>query len=234
MLLSSAAPIWQHLRVRRTTYENLKGLAQLHLHTPQGSGTVNDVVVVLERFDGVRLEGIGPLGQALFLLVSDGHRFSLYFPQERRVISGPTSTQQLLLGLQVAPKLLPYLLVGDVPLTTLPETGRLSYLGQEEAYLWEGDDPQEPWHYRIWFDPYRLLPVRCELATLAGEIVLQVTYADFRHLDGLTLPYQITLTQPSADREVQWSYSEVQINAGVTSTLFHLRLPPGVERVELE
>lgn len=232
-LLSSAAPIWQHLRVRRTAYENLKGLAQLRLQSPQGNGTLDGVVVVLERFAGVRIEGIGPFGQALFLLVSDAHRFSLYLPQERRVLSGPTSAPQSLLGLQVAPKLLPYLLMGDVPLTTLPEAGQLRYLAQDDVYLWEGDDPEDPWHYQIWFDPYRLLPVRCELSGQAGETVLQVTYADFRHVGGLALPYQITLTQPIAAREVHWSYSEVQINAGVTPTLFQLRLPPEVEQVEI-
>jgi hypothetical protein len=33
---------------------------------------------------------------------------------------------------------------------------------------------------------------------------------------------------------VIWRYSDVRINAEVLPTLFHMRVPAGVERVELE
>lgn len=235
-LLSSVDPIWQHLQVRRATYANLKGLARLQLHTPQGGSSLDSVAVVLERFEALRLEGLGPFGQAVFLLVSDGQRFSFYLPHERRVLSGPVSTQQFvrLFGLLVAPRMLPYLFVGDVPLQTFPEDGRFRYLEADNLYLWEGDASQELWSYRIWFDPYRLLPVRFDLITPANEVVLQVTYEDFRRVDGVTLPYRITLMQPAVARHVVWHYSEVRINTDVAPALFHLRLPPGVERVEIE
>lgn len=235
-ILSTAAPFWQHLKVRRATYENLKGLAQLRLRTAQGRGTLDNVVVVLERFRAVRLEGIGPFGQPVFLLVSNDQRFSFYLPQERRVISGSTSTRQFaqLFGLALAPRMLPYVFVGDVPLLTLPEAGALTYLTDDDLYLWEGPDLQELWHYRIWFDPYRFLPVRFDMIASSGEVVLQVTYEDFRRLNGFTLPYRITITQPLVDHRVMWHYSDVQINMGVASALFRMRVPPGVERVELE
>jgi hypothetical protein len=234
--LSSADPIWQHLQVRRTAYTNLKGLAQFQMHTAQGGGSLDDVAVVLQHFEAIRMEGFGPFGQAVFLLVSDGQRFSFYLPHERRVISGPVSTQQFvrLFGLLVAPRTLPYLLVGDVPLQTFPDAGRFRYLEADGLYLWEGEAPQEPWWYRVWFDPYRLLPVRFDLATPAHEIVLQVTYEDFRRIDGVTLPYRITLVQPGVDRRVIWHYREVRINTDVAPALFHLRLPPGTERLELD
>lgn len=234
--LSSVDPIWQHLQARRTAYTNLKGLAQCQVHTAQGGGSLDDVTVVLQHFEALRLEGLGPFGQAVFLLVSDGQRFSLYLPHERRVMSGSVSTQQFvrLFGLLVAPRTLPYVLVGDVPLQTFPDTGRFRYLEADGLYLWEGEAPQEPWGYRIWFDPYRLLPVRFELATPAHEVVLQVTYEDFRRIDGMTLPYRITLVQPDVDRRVIWHYREARMHTDVAPALFHLRLPPGIEHVEID
>jgi hypothetical protein len=234
--LSGVAPIWQHLQVRRTVYANLKGLAQFQIQTARGGGSLDDVAVVLQHFEAIRLEGFGPFGQVVFLLVSDGQRFSFYLPHERRVLSGPVSTPQLvrLFGLRVAPRTLPYVLVGDVPLPTFPDTGRFRYLEADGLYLWEGEVPQEPWWYRIWFDPYRLLPVRFDLTTPADETVLQVTYEDFRRIGGITMPYRITLVQPDVARRVIWHYREVRINTDVAPALFHLRLPPGIERVELD
>jgi hypothetical protein len=194
------------------------------------------VAVVLERLEALRLEGLGPFGQAVFLLVSDGQRFSFYVPHEHRVMSGPVSTQQFvrLFGLRVTPRILPYLFVGDVPWQTFPEAGKLRYVEAENLYLWEGEAPPEPWWYRVWFDPYRLLPVRFDLVTPAKEVVLQVAYADFHRIDGVTLPYQITLRQPAVARHVVWHYSEVRINTGVAPELFRLHLPPGIEHLELD
>lgn len=235
-IFSSLEPIWQHLVLRRETYQDLKGVARLRLHTATGGGTLDNVAVVLGHFDALRLEGIGPFGQLVFLFVSDGQRFSFYVPQERRVISGPASTQQFIprFGLAVEPKVLPSLLLGDVPLRTLPKAGTLTYHAADNLYVWEGIDPLRPWQYRIWFDPYRLFPVRFEAAELSGKVVLQVAYEDFRRLEGFLLPYRITITQPLTEQRVIWHYHEVQLNTGVTPALFRLRVPPGVEQVELQ
>lgn len=234
-LLTTAAPIWQRLTLRRKAYQSLKGLAQLRLRTPDGKGTIDDTAVVVEHFDAVRLEGIGPFGQPIFLLVSDTDRFSFFLPRQRRVISGPSSTEHLAkhFGLPVAPKLLPYLLLGDLPLLTLPEAGALIYHTQEQLYFWEGTGPYQAQRYRIWFDPYHLLPARFELADLSGQTILHVTYEDYHRLEGFTLPYRITIVQPLAEQRVIWHYTDVELNTHVSPGLFRMRIPPGIERVEL-
>lgn len=235
-LLTTAAPIWQRLTLRRKAYQSLKGLAQLRLRMTNGKGTIDNTVVVVEDFDAVRLEGIGPFGQPLFLLVSNGDRFSFFLPRERRVISGPSSTEHLAehFGLSVAPKVLPYILLGDLPLLTLPEAGALRYQAQEQLYFWEGDGPYQARMYRIWFDPYHLLPARFELADLSGQTILHVTYEDFRRLEGFTLPYRITIVQPLADQRVIWHYTDVELNTEISPRLFRMRIPPGIERVEVQ
>ncbi len=235
-VLSSAAPIWQHLRVRRQAYANLKGLARLRFRSPERRGTLDTTVVALERFDRVRLEGIGPLGQPLFLLISAAQQFALYLPQERRVFAGPASSQQFvrLFGLAIEPGVLPYVFIGDVPFLNWPDAGPITYLADDDLYFWEGQAPRQPWRYRIWFDPDRLLPVRFDMLQAPERIVLQVMYQGFRRLNGFTMPYRITMTQPATERRVIWHYHEVQLNVGVEPTLFHLRVPPGTERVELD
>jgi hypothetical protein len=66
-LIDTTEPVWRSLQLRRRTYQTLKGLAELRLKAQSGGGTLDSTVFVLDRFSKVRLEGIGPFGQPLFL-----------------------------------------------------------------------------------------------------------------------------------------------------------------------
>jgi hypothetical protein len=234
-LITTTEPVWRHLQLRRRAYQTLKGLAVLRLKVPRGGGTLDHMVFVLDRFSKVRLEGIGPFGQPLFLYTFAEPHFALYLPQQQRVFTGGSTPEPFvrLIGLALEPGLLPYVLMGDIPLTTWPASGPLTYLASDQLYYWEGAAPPSPWHYRVWLDPYRLLPVRLELATPPQHTRLEVTYDDFQQLDGLTLPYRMTMTQPQSQRQVVWTYTNVELNAEVAASLFQMRVPPGTEHVEL-
>lgn len=235
-LIATTEPVWRHLQLRRRTYQTLKGLAELRLKAPRGGGTLDNTVFVLDRFSKVRLEGIGPFGQPLFLYTFAEPLFALYLPQQQRVYTGEATPEPFdrLIGLAIEPGLLPYVLMGDMPLTTWPAPGSLTYVASEGLYYWEGVAPPSPWHYRVWLDPYRLLPVRLELAAPAEQTRLKVTYSDFEQLGDLVLPYRITMTQPQSRQRVVWTYREVELNAEVAASLFEMRVPPGTEHVELK
>jgi len=234
-LLTTTERIWRHLQARRRTYQTLKGLAELRLKAPNSGGTLDNTVFVLQQFSNVRLEGIGPFGQPLFLYTFAEPHFALYLPQEQLVYMGHASSQALarLMGVAIEPSLLPYVLMGDVPLTVWPPPEALMYLASDNLYYWEGVAPPSPWFYRVWVDPYVLLPVRLELASPPRRTRLQVTYGAFQRLDGLALPYRITMSQPQSQRQVMWTYTEVALNTEVAASLFQMRTPPGTERVEL-
>ena len=235
-LLSEVAPVWERLAARRQALDSLKGLAQVALHAGIRNATVDDAVVVLQRFEAIRLEGIGPVGQPLFLLIANAHQLSLYTPQEGRLLTGAASAENLmrLFGIALTPTALEYILMGDVPLATLPSAGAFAYRAHENLYLWKGQVPAEPQSYRIWFEPYDLQPVRLEIEDAAGRLVLQAWYEDFQPLNGLKVPYRITLVQPAVGRRVVWQYKEVQLNTGLTPALFRMRVPPGTARVAIE
>jgi outer membrane lipoprotein-sorting protein len=235
-LLSGAAPVWEHLAARRQALESLKGLADVELRAGIRNASLDNAVVVLQRFEAIRLEGIGPIGQPLFLLIADAHQLSLYTPQEGRLLTGAASAENLmrLFGLALTPTALEYILMGDVPLVTLPSAGAFTYRARENLYFWQGQVPPEPQSYRIWFEPYDLQPVRFEMADAGGQLVLQVWYEDFQRLNGLRVPYRVTLAQPVVGRRVVWQYKAVQLNTGLTQGLFRMRVPAGTDRVAIE
>jgi len=234
--LSSAAPVWEHLAARRQALNNLKGLAQVRLRGSVRDAVLDDAVVVLQDFEAIRLEGIGPVGQPLFLLIADSHQLSFYAPQEGRLLTGAASAENLLrlFGIALTPMTLQYVLMGDVPLATLPSAGAFTYRRRENLYLWQGQMPSQLQAYRIWFEPYDLHPVRFEMEDAGGQLVLQVWYEAFQRFNGFMMPYRITLVQPTAGRRVVWHYKEAQLNAGVTPALFRMRVPVGTTRVAIE
>lgn len=234
--LSSAAPVWEHLAGRRQALNDLKGLAQVRLRGAVRDAVLDDAVVVLQGFEAIRLEGIGPVGQPLFLLIADSHQLSFYDPQAGRLLTGAASAENLLrlFGIALTPMTLQYLLMGDVPLATLPTTGAFAYRRRENLYLWQGQEPSQPQSYRIWFEPYDLQPVRFEMEDAGGQLVLQVWYEEFQRFNGFMMPYRITLVQPMVGRRVIWQYKEAQLNAGVAPALFRMRVPVGTTRVAIE
>ena len=137
-------------------------------------------------------------------------------------------------GITLAPQALHFMLIGDVPLDTLPVGGQVGYLPKSDLYRWEGQLPRQSEYYRVWFAASHRQPVRFEVEDLLGRVVLRVQYENFQRLQEFTLPYHITVEQPLVDQKVIWRYSEVRLNAGVAPGLFHMRVPAGIERVELQ
>lgn len=234
--LSSAAPVWEHLATRRQALDNLKGLARVRLRVSTRSATLDDAVVVLKGVEAIRMEGIGPVGQPLFLLIADSQQLSFYAPQEGRLLSGAASAENLfrLFGIALTPMTLQYILLGDVPLATLPNTGAFTYRRRENLYMWQGQVPSQPQSYRIWFEPYDFHPVRFEMEDASGQPVLQVWYEEFQRSNGFMMPYRITLLQPMVGRRIVWQYKDIQLNTGLTPALFRMRVPMGTTRVALE
>jgi hypothetical protein len=234
--LATAEPIWQHLAARRAALQTLKGLAEARVNSPTQKGAIDNVALVLQSYAAMRLEGIGPLGQPLFLLVAENGRFAFYAPQEARLLTGSASARNLerVFGVTLAPQVLHAVLIGDLPLATLPTGGPVTYRPRGNLYIWEGKDPQQAGTYRIWFEATHLQPVRFEVEDLLGRIVLRVHYEEFQQLHDFWFPYRIKIDQPLVDQHVMWHYSEVQLNVRIAPTLFQIQVPAGTERVELE
>jgi hypothetical protein len=234
-ILSTAQPAWRHLAARRRIFRNLKGLARVRFESPEQNMTIGNMVAVIRGSDAMRLEGVGPLGQPLFLMVAHEMRFWLYIPRQARLISGTASAENLsrLFGLSVAPAVLRYVLIGDVPMVQLPSTGDFKYLADRRLYVWSGHDSAHLYDYRVWFEPYRLNPVRFEMAQPPAGVVLRVQYENFQRLHQMIVPYHITIEQPLAEHRVVWHYREIQLNVEAPASLFHISPPVGTERIEL-
>ena len=231
-----AEPFWQHLLQHRIALQNLKGLARVQAHTDKGSVALDDVVVVAQHAEALRLEGIGPFGQPLFLFVTDGEWLALHMIRDSRLVVGSASARNLerLFGIAVAPQALLRLLLGDLPLNPLPTDGDVAYQQDERLYLWESTRPAPDPNYRVWFDPQGLHPVRFEMEEAAGAVVMRVTYGDFQLYGDILLPARIDVVEPTTQRQAIWRYTDVQLNTEVSADLFRVQPSPQTEVLVLK
>jgi outer membrane lipoprotein-sorting protein len=223
-----AEPFWEKLAERRNALENLKGLARVQARTDKGRVALDDVVVIVRRAQALRLEGIGPFGQPLFLFVTDGESLALYMIRENRLVVGQASRRNLerLFGIGVSPRSLLRVLLGDIPLNQLPDDGELAFVESERLYLWEGTQAGPTPKYRVWFDPQELYPVRFEMEDGSGTVVMQVNYGDFKPQGAFLLPARIDVVEPATQRRATWHYTDVQLNTEVSADLFRVRPLP--------
>lgn len=226
-----AEPFWEYVAERRNALDDLRGLAQVHVRTSKRSVALDDVVVVVRHDEALRLEGIGPFGQPLFLFITDGEWLALHMIRDNRLIVGAASAQNLerLFGIAVAPQSLLRLLLGDIPLNSLPTNGELAYREAERLYLWESTKSEPDPTYRVWFDPQGLHPVQFEMENAAGSVLLRVTYGDFQRYGDILLPARIDVVEPATQRQAIWRYTDVQLNTDVSADLFRVQPPPQTE-----
>ena len=232
----AAEPFWKQLAERRNALENLKGLAQVQARTDKGSAALDDVVVVVRHAEALRLEGIGPFGQPLFLFITDGEWLALHMFRNNRLTVGRASARNLerLFGIAVPPESLLRTLLGDIPLDPLPTSGDLAYQEDERLYLWESTQPAPDPNYRVWFDPQGLHPVRFEMEEAAGSVVMRVTYGDFQRYGDILLPARIDVVEPTTQRQAIWRYTDVQLNTEVSADLFRVQPSPQTEVLVLK
>lgn len=226
-----AEPFWEQLLQYRSTLQNLKGLARVQARNDKGSVALDNVVVVVRHAEALRLEGIGPFGQPLFLFITDGEWLSLHMIRDSRLVVGPASSRNLerLFGIAVAPQFLLRLLLGDIPLNPLPTKGDLVYREDERLYVWESAPSAPDPSYRVWFDPQGLHPVRFEMEDAAGSVMVRVNYGDFQRYGDVLLPTRIDVVEPETQRQAVWRYTDVELNTEVSADLFRVQPPPQTE-----
>ena len=226
-----AEPFWEQLAERRNALQNLKGLAQVQAHTDERRVALDDVVVVLRHAEALRLEGIGPFGQPLFLFITDGEWLALHMLRDNRLVVGPASARNFerLFGIAVTPDSLLRTLLGDIPLDPLPAAGDLAHLEDERLYMWESTPTGAALNYRVWFDPQGLHPVRFEMEDADGAVMMRINYGDFQRHGDVLLPARIEVVEPTTQRQALWRYTDVQLNTDVPADLFRVQPPPQTE-----
>lgn len=173
-------------------------------------------LVGLERPDGVRLEGLAPFGQPLFILVAGGGQATLLLPRDRRVLRHESAAAiiEALTGVAIGPDELRQVVAGCVAAGE-PSGGR--------AYA-------NGW-YAVDLGPATLFLRRSGARWRVEAGVRPGLTIEYRAFEG-TRPSRVRLRADSADLTL--TISQVDINTALPERAFSVDVPDEAVPLTLE
>jgi len=199
----------------------------------------------------------------IFDMVSDGSTFSIYIPSKNKFIVGPANLerraekpienlrpQHLVDALfwpviaESTPVLFEEASVGASRfyiLTVVRSETPQSASGPSDAASATADQqgsfqrPTPDWEIarKIWFDRADLRVSRIENFGPGGKVASDVAYANWQTTAATSYPWQIDVTRPSDDYQLQITLKKLTVNEPIAPDRFSLPQPPGTDLVNL-
>lgn len=216
------------LAVQTSARHGLRGSARVSLEGVRGASFARHLVL-LERPARIRLEVVGPVGQRIAVLATDGQRFDLFRAETGRVESGPVHPGLLaeVAGVPLAPEELVALLLGSPPQPLgQPRTAVRGGDGRL-ALSWQG--PAGETVHAILDADGRLQMLR--LDDSAGSERVAVSYADHRPVGAGSFAHSVTLDFGSQGLRAEVDFRQVELDPELPEGLFRLEVvssPGGV------
>ena len=203
------------------------------------------------------------VGKNIFDMVSDGSTFSIYIPSKNKFIVGPADLErraekpienlrpQHLVDALFWPLITDrtrvlfeqaseaaaryYILTVVRPEASQPAAGSSD---AESAAASQQASPQRPasnWEIaqKIWFDRTDLRVSRIENFGSGGKVASDVAYANWQPTGATSYPWQINVTRPSDDYQLQITIKKLTVNEPIAPDRFSLPQPPGTDLVHV-
>jgi len=197
----------------------------------------------------------------IFDMVSDGSTFSIYIPSKNKFIVGPANLerpaekpienlrpQHLVDALfwpvitESAPVLFEEASEGASRfyiLTVVRSETQRSTADPNDAASATADQqgssqrPTPSWEIarKIWFDRADLRVSRIENFGPGGKVASDVAYANWQTTAATSYPWQINVTRPSDDYQLQITLKKLTVNEPIAPDRFSLPQPPGTDLV---
>jgi outer membrane lipoprotein-sorting protein len=199
----------------------------------------------------------------IFDMVSDGSTFSIYIPSKNKFVVGPANLerraekpienlrpQHLVDALfwQVIAESTPalfeeasvgtsrfYVLTVVKAETAPPAAGPGDAGSAASSQQGSSPGPAANWEIarKIWFDRADLHVAKIENFGSGGKVGSDVAYANWQTTAATRYPWQINVTRPSDDYQLQITIKKLTVNEPIAADRFSLPQPPGTDLVNL-
>ncbi len=203
------------------------------------------------------------VGKNIFDMVSDGSTFSIYIPSKNKFIVGPANLerraeqpienlrpQHLVDALfwpaitDQAPVLFEqasegaarfYILTVLRPETQQPAASPSDAGGAAPSQQGTSQHPMSHWEIaqKVWFDRTDLRVSRIESFSSGGKVASDVAYGNWQASSTASYPWQIDVTRPGDDYQLQITIKKLTVNEPIAPDRFSLPQPPGTDLVNV-
>lgn len=211
----------------------MKALARIKFSSPRQKFTVNQAVLA-RKPTSLRLESLGPFGQTVHLLVTDGQSLTSYWPQEKRAFVGQATNQNIarFLPLGLDREELVALFFGEV-LAPWQQVPSVSWEERDGLYLLSfissPGGVKELW----WVDPRGPVLTKREVYDPDKGLVFRALMSDFQTLGQVVFPRKIEVVFPG-EIKIELTYQDITLNTNLDESLFSFPIPKNGEVVLLD
>jgi outer membrane lipoprotein-sorting protein len=216
--------------------EDLRALARVSVTSAQGRYSTRQTFL-WQRPAQLRLDTVSLFGQPTMTLVADPAHASIYYPQQGTVYAGPATAATLarFIGLPLDAEAVAPLLMAHIRPSPAHQASIIELQTDEGMYLLRFLRPGGELIQDVWVDPDQLLPRRALRYTEWGRPAVDISYSDFRPLtETFLFPYALAIWLPRLETELRIQFLSVDLNPGLSPSVFHLSPPEGARIVPLE
>lgn len=200
----------------------------------------------------IRVIGQAPvIGKNIFDMVSDGETFSIYVPSKNEFLVGPANLERH--AEKPIENLRPQHLLDALFWPPIPArapvlleeegegNGRYYVLTVVSRPTTESPATSSPdagsieWEIarKIWFDRADLRVTRIENFASGGKVASDVRYANWQASGSLTYPWEIAVSRPGDDYQLQIAIKKLTLNEPAAADGFTLKQPAGTKLVRV-
>jgi outer membrane lipoprotein-sorting protein len=186
-------------------------------------------IVFAERPSDLKMEVNGPLGVSIMSARFRDDSLKVYLPGDNGYLEG--SAARVLY--QVTGMNLAYYDIQDVILG-IPTIGRSAehhitgFRTTADHHIVDLD--LGLFRKRMWVDRVRVVVTREDILDVDGVLLSRLQLNQYETRNGCVLPGRIRIDQ--GINHIVWSTESLEINQGISPSVFELRMPPGVSRLE--
>lgn len=197
-----------------------------------------DAVLLMEKPNNIRFQGLSPFGVSMFDFVSTNGQMQIFLPTKNMMIVGhveslnkipeskmPMKFNDFFEGLGTSAAYLKKLNI-TVLLEKLPEYYIL-YIGEKE-------NNNGILKKKIWFDRRGMKVVREELFGKDGVKEIEILFDDYKKTNDISFPMQIRINKLKDNSYLKMGFKQIAFNTEIRPEDFKIEIGEGVEVKRLE
>jgi len=214
----------QSLEKRRQTFTGLKAVASVQTVKKSRKRTLDSVGIVLATRDRIRIEAYGPMGQSLFVLVSDGRELLVRPPGREKAVKPGMDALEKLIGLNIEVQELVSVLSGNVP-SVASSADVKAFCAQDGdcvLEIHEGDLERRVHILNPALEDDRGPRITSHDLYRTGRIVFRAHFEHLEEISHYLMPQKITIEAPDKKIVITVAYGDVEVNVPVSDEVFTL------------
>ncbi|MFZ3090409.1 MAG: DUF4292 domain-containing protein [Nitrospirota bacterium] len=195
-----------------------------------------DAVLLMEKPNNIRFQGLSPFGVSIFDFVSTNGQMQVFFPTKNMMIVGSVE------------------LLNKIPESKMPIRFDNFFEGLGASGIYKKQDvviflEKLPEHYivyiaeknnssilkrKIWFDRRGLKVAREELFGKDGAKEIEILFDDYKKANDISFPMQIRITKLKDNSYLKMNFKQITFNSEIRPEDFKIEIGEGVEVKKLE